>query len=108
MDDNADMDDLIWPVPGLNILSGGNEHRFHAFLQWQHSPDLRDIGYISGFRLAAELMLKHVKETGRDQDVIVFPFGLCWRHHMELQPRASSWSFSATSGNRSRLPRTTT
>lgn len=81
----GDEDDYLWPVAGLNILAGGNEHRYHAFLQWQHSPDMREYGYISGFRLAAELMFKHVEETGSDSDQLVFPFGLCWRHHMELQ-----------------------
>jgi hypothetical protein len=86
MDDGeAGPDEFLWPVPGLNILAGGNDYRFHAFLQWQHSPDMREHGYISGFRLAAELLFRHVKETGHNQDQIVFPLGLCWRHHMELQ-----------------------
>lgn len=87
MDDNKDlpMHNFFWPIPGLNILAGDNHHRFHAFLPWQHSPDIREYGYISGFRLAAELMFKHIKETGHDQDHLIFPFGMCWRHHMELQ-----------------------
>lgn len=89
MDDNPKdvfMDDFLWPVPGLNILAGDNDARYHASLQWQHqSPDMREYGYISGFRLAAELMFEHVKRTGHDQDRLVFPFGMCWRHHIELQ-----------------------
>lgn len=84
-DDNEDRDAYLWPIAGLNILAGGNEHRYHAFLQWQHSPGFREHGYITGFRLAAELIFKQVEETGFDQDALVFPFGLCWRHHMELQ-----------------------
>lgn len=31
------------------------------------------------------MMFKHVAETGFDQDQLVYPLGLCWRHHMELQ-----------------------
>ncbi|MDP5182322.1 hypothetical protein QOZ88_06700 [Blastococcus sp. BMG 814] len=85
MDDDSYSDGHVWPVPGLNILSGGNAHRFHAFLQWQHSPDMSTYPYVAGFRLAAELMFKHVKQTGQDQDMILFPFGMCWRHHVELQ-----------------------
>src|SRR3954447_15374476 len=80
-----DDDAYRWPVPGLNILAGGHEHRFHAFLQWQHSPDMRLDGYVQGFRRAGELMFKHIETTGVDHDMLVFPFGLCWRHHMELQ-----------------------
>lgn len=81
-----DEDDVyLWPVAGLNILAGGHEHKFHAFLQWQHSPALQHEGYVRGFRRAAELMFKHIEQTGQDQDMLVFPFGLCWRHHMELQ-----------------------
>ncbi len=30
-------------------------------------------------------MFKHVEENGWDTDQLVFPLGLCWRHHMELQ-----------------------
>ncbi len=83
--DDINRDAYPWPVSGLNILAGGNENKFHAFLQWQHFPGLRQESYVQGFRRAAELMFKHVKETGHDQDMLVFPFGLCWRHHMELQ-----------------------
>lgn len=77
--------DSLWPIPGLNILAGGNNRRYQAYVDRQLSPDLREYGYISGFRLAAELMFKHIEEMGRDQDRLLFPFGMCWRHHMELQ-----------------------
>jgi hypothetical protein len=52
-EDDDDRDGYLWPAPGLNLLAGGNEHRYHAFLQWQHSPDMREHGSISGFRHAA-------------------------------------------------------
>lgn len=79
------MDDFLWPIPGLNILAGGNDDKHHAFLNWQDSLDMREYGYISGFRLAAEVMYDYIERTGRDQDRLVFPFGMCWRHHIELQ-----------------------
>ncbi len=103
-DGDEDSDDIRWPVPGLNILAGGNEHKFHAFLQWQHSPDIRDYGYITGFRLAAELMFKHIKETGFNQDVLVFPFGLCWRHHMELQLKSLTMELQRYQGEEVKMP----
>lgn len=87
MDDNDDllMGDFHWPTSKVNILAGGNDDRHHAFLDWQRNMDLSEFGYISGFKLAAEVMYKHIEETGRDQDRLVFPFGMCWRHHIELQ-----------------------
>lgn len=83
--DGMFMDDFLWPIPGLNILAGGNGDKHHAFLNWQDSLDLREYGYISGFRLAAEVMFDYIERTDRDQDRLVFPFGMCWRHHIELQ-----------------------
>ncbi|MBM7799369.1 hypothetical protein JOE57_002290 [Microlunatus panaciterrae] len=101
-----DEDDFLWPVAGLNILAGGNEQRYYAFLQWQHSPDIREYGYISGFRLAAELMFKHIKETGSDSDQLVFPFGLCWRHHMELQLKSLLMELQRYQRNAIKAPNT--
>ena len=84
-DDDQDLAVFRWPAPGINILDGDNDEKYLALLEWQNSPDMRAYGYISGFRMAAQLMFDHVKETGMGQDSLVFPFGLCWRHHMELQ-----------------------
>lgn len=87
MDDNNDLPlhTFHWPTSRFNILAGGNDDRHHAFLDWQRNMDLSEFGYISGFKLAAEVMFKHIEKTGHDQNQLVFPFGMCWRHHIELQ-----------------------
>lgn len=83
--DDDDRDACLWPVAGLNIVAGENDQQFLAFLQWQYSPEFRHEGYVQGFRLAAELIFAHVRATSQHQDELVFPLGMCWRHHMELQ-----------------------
>jgi hypothetical protein len=78
-------DDPLWPVPGMKIFTKKGDHRFLAFLQWQHDTSHREYNYISGFREAAELIFERIEATGYNQDSLTFPLGLCWRHHMELQ-----------------------
>jgi hypothetical protein len=45
----------------------------------------RWLGYVGGYRKAASVIADHVAATTRDQDYLVYPFLMCWRHYVELQ-----------------------
>jgi hypothetical protein len=49
------------------------------------SSDEDWVGYAAGYWRGAEVIANHVATTGHDQDILVFPFLMCWRHHVELQ-----------------------
>lgn len=64
------MDDDWWLVACFNL----------PLDQW--------IGYVSGYRKAAGVLVTHIAETGHSQDTLAYPFLLCWRHYVELQLKA--------------------
>lgn len=72
----------LWPEAGTNLLGQDADWWQNASLDFQ---DGQWLGYVDGYRKAARLMANHVSETQRDQDYLVWPFVLCWRHHIELQ-----------------------
>ena len=51
--------------------------------------------YAKGYRLAAEALTQRVRDTHRDQDLLIWPVMFMWRHHLEL--KLKSLSRSATS-----------
>lgn len=42
-------------------------------------------GYISGYSKAAGVIADQIMSSGRDQDTLIYPFVMCWRHYIELQ-----------------------
>ncbi len=42
-------------------------------------------GYISGYRLAGDIAVEHVKNEGRDQDFLVYPIVFLYRQYLELR-----------------------
>ena len=42
-------------------------------------------GYIEGYLRAANLLVDHINEHGRDQDTLVYPIIFCYRHHLEIR-----------------------
>lgn len=73
-----------WPIPNddLAVMSKDDESWLVACMDW---PRDRWLGYVLGYRLAAEVLVTHVAETGHHQDTLVYPFLHCWRHYVELQ-----------------------
>ncbi|MEC3980411.1 hypothetical protein [Amycolatopsis sp. H20-H5] len=71
-----------WPNPQADLLAGDDDWHFIACMDW---PRDQWIGYIGGYWKAASLIVAQVAATGRDQDYLVYPFLMCWRHHVELQ-----------------------
>lgn len=43
-----------------------------------------EIAYIEGYRRGAELLVRYVNEAQRDQDYLVYPIIVLYRHHIEL------------------------
>lgn len=67
------------------MLAEDRDWQFVACLGWSRN---RWFGYISGYRQAAALIASRVADTGRHQDVLIYPFLMCWRHYAELQLKA--------------------
>lgn len=43
------------------------------------------IGYVRGFKMASDLLVKHVLFTREDQDYLVYPIVFGYRHYLELR-----------------------
>ncbi|MFF0769880.1 hypothetical protein ACFYUK_13395 [Nonomuraea wenchangensis] len=73
-----------WPVPNDSLTAMGQEDEqwLIACMDW---PRDKWLGYVMGYRQAAEVLLTYVDATRRHQDTLVYPFLLCWRHYVELQ-----------------------
>lgn len=56
---------------------------------WQNNACIsqfvgKEVAFIEGYRLAADTLVEHVKETGRSQDFLVYPIVFLYRHYLEL------------------------
>lgn len=80
--DSDDNPDELWPGPDSDLLNTGPDWQLNACMDF---PRDRWIGYVEGYRKAAAVVVDHVAATGIDQDYLVYPFLMCWRHHVELQ-----------------------
>ena len=63
-----------------DIFSAGNP-RMNACLNFSHFVDH---GYIEGYRMAGDVLVQHVENTGFDHDYLVYPIIFNFRHHFEL------------------------
>ena len=73
--------DVPWPVATDNLIVSGDDWQATACLEWAQGSDVvRALGY----ERAAEVMFDEIG-AGRDQDLLIYPFAFCWRHHLELQ-----------------------
>lgn len=56
---------------------------------WQNNACLNfgypEIGYVEGFKKAADLAVDHVVNTARDQDYLVYPIVFGYRQYLELR-----------------------
>jgi hypothetical protein len=71
-----------WPSPDANLLASDDDWWVVACMDW---PRDRWLGYVGGYWKGAEVIAAHITSTGRDQDYLVYPFLMCWRHYVELQ-----------------------
>ena len=79
-----DNDDTIGagPVGEADIFDSDDDWWLVACMDW---PRDRWIGYVQGYWKAATVIVESVESTWRDQDYLVYPFLMCWRHYVELQ-----------------------
>lgn len=80
--DTQESDKTPWPGPDSDLLGQGPEWWLVACMDW---PRDRWLGYVGGYWKAADVIFERVVETGRDQDMLVYPYLMCWRHFVELQ-----------------------
>ena len=80
--DTQESDKTPWPGPDSDLLGQGPEWWLVACMDW---PRDRWLGYVGGYWKAADVIFERVVETGRDQDGLVYPYLMCWRHFVELQ-----------------------
>src|SRR6478609_5485267 len=75
-------DDHDIPLPNKDdVLFRGN------FPDWQNNACTNkpsSYSYAEGYKIAAQRLIKHVVETGEDQDFLVYPIIFLYRHHIEL------------------------
>jgi hypothetical protein len=71
-----------WPSADADLLDADNDWWLVACMDW---PRDRWLGYVKGYWKGAEVIVAHVASTGREQDYLVYPFLMCWRHYVELQ-----------------------
>ncbi|HHU1696315.1 TPA: hypothetical protein ACUA5C_004966 [Escherichia coli] len=65
--------------PGL--LASDSDWHNNACLNYM--PD-HGTAYTEGYRRAADILINHIDESGRDQDFLVCPVLFLYRHHLEL------------------------
>lgn len=84
MDSENPFDDIsiAWPSSSDDVLSEDKTWWLVACMDWSRD---RWIGYVTGYRKGAGVIATHVASTARDQDYLVYPFLMCWRHYVELQ-----------------------
>jgi hypothetical protein len=79
----ADIGELPWPIAGDDLLTKGRPDWWMvACLGWSIDEW---VTYAVGYRKAAGLIIDHIAANRADQDFLIWPFVLCWRHHVELQ-----------------------
>lgn len=75
-------DPPAWPHGEADLLR--EEPDSHVVACLGYSRD-KWIGYITGYARAAELIADQVISNERDQNTLIYPFVMCWRHYIELQ-----------------------
>ncbi len=71
-----------WPAADTDLLATGKDWWLVACMDF---PRDRWIGYVEGYRKAAAVIAERIATTGMDQDYLVYPFLMCWRHYVEIQ-----------------------
>lgn len=66
---------------GNSVFKPGGVPKFNACINWQ--PDSMAM-YVEGYKLAADTLLDNVLNTGANQDKLVLPICLQYRHWLEL------------------------
>lgn len=76
----------VWSVKSDGLKEQADIHRLFDPMLDARLPTGSESGdlYIEGYRLAAEMLIERVAETGFDRDFLVYPIGFLFRHYIEL------------------------
>ena len=73
---------LVLTLPDqVDSLASDSDWHNNACLNYM--PD-HGTTYTEGYRRAADILIKHIDESGLDQDFLVYPVLFLYRHHIEL------------------------
>lgn len=96
--DSLDPDDgFAWPSSKDSLLTPPDDYWTLADLAWQRK-DLT--GRLMGYRRAADVLYESMTEstsTG-DRDTVTYPYGMIWRHWLELQLKSLLIDLRAMTG----------
>ncbi len=83
MSDELLADELPWPAEGDDPFKMGSSSRaLIACLNFTHDEPWG--GIAEGFKMMADLGIRHIEQTGHDHDFLVYPIVYCYRHYIEL------------------------
>ncbi|MER5318179.1 hypothetical protein [Streptosporangium roseum] len=75
----------VWPNVNSDLFREvAHQTATTAFPLYRRSTTDPWFGHVEGFRLAASAILKEVETGNPNQDSMVLPFLVCWRHYVEL------------------------
>lgn len=67
---------------GPGLLASDRDWHNNACLNYMSD---HGTAYTEGYRRAADILIRHIDDTARDQDFLVYPVVFLYRHHIELQ-----------------------
>lgn len=70
------------PRASDKLFGSGPDWQMNACVNFMHDPSE---GYIVGYKAAGDVLVAHVAETARDQDILVYPILFNYRHYVELR-----------------------
>src|SRR5438094_155590 len=74
-------EEIPWPQKGDVLFTAGSDWWHNACVGWSRD---QWIAYAQGYKIAADLLVEHVKETQRQQDFLVYPIVFLYRQSFEI------------------------
>jgi hypothetical protein len=71
----------IWPSAESDLRRAPTFPRLAAHFDAAWGSE---VGRVEGYRLAAEVLVRHMVRHRGDRDFLIYPFANSWRHHFEL------------------------
>jgi hypothetical protein len=71
----------IWPSAESDLRRAPTFPRLAAHFD---AATGSEVGRVEGYRLAAEVLVRHMVRHRGDRDFLIYPFANSWRHHFEL------------------------
>ncbi|OGW83349.1 MAG: hypothetical protein A2987_01230 [Omnitrophica bacterium RIFCSPLOWO2_01_FULL_45_10] len=75
-------EEIPWPKKGDELFKSDIDWAHNACLNYTH--DMSEV-YISGYKLAGDVLVGYIKQKKCDQDLLVYPIGFLYRQYLELR-----------------------